>query len=48
MGYLGLSFLATGIVLELIGIFLVYRGKNQSLEPIMMGLVFLLVGMISI
>ncbi|MBA4496223.1 hypothetical protein ACFO25_17005 [Paenactinomyces guangxiensis] len=44
---LGNIFLGIGVVLELIGIYLVFRGKSTSLEPIILGLVCFLAGFLA-
>lgn len=47
MVYVGIFFLTAGLILELLGFVLVYRGKSSSLEPIIAGLVCLLVGIVA-
>jgi hypothetical protein len=47
MQNLGGIFLTAGVVLELVGIYLVYRGKSSSLEPIILGLLCFLVGFLA-
>lgn len=47
MNMLSLAFFISGVVLEIIGIYLVYRGKNSSLKPIMLGLFWILLGFIT-
>lgn len=47
MANFGVLFLTAGVVLELLGIYLIYRGKSTSLEPIILGLLFFLVGFLA-
>lgn len=47
MVYVGMLFLTAGLLLELLGIYLVYCGKSSSLAPIIAGLVCLLTGIIA-
>jgi len=48
MATLSTFFLTAGVVLELVGLYLVYRGKSISLEPIILGLFFFLVGILAL
>jgi hypothetical protein len=47
MAAVGHLFLAAGVILELLGLWLVYRGKSSSLESIILGLLCLLIGILA-
>jgi hypothetical protein len=47
MPMLGYLFFTAGVVLELLGFILVLKGKATSLEPIILGLVCLLIGFLA-
>ncbi|WP_164491828.1 hypothetical protein [Staphylospora marina] len=48
MATVGHVLLAAGVILELLGLWLIYRGKNTSLEALILGLLCLLSGILTL